>query len=45
MISNETVALSGMTKKQLMQYAEDNGIPDVSLAQTKAQMIETIEAQ
>jgi hypothetical protein len=33
-----------MTKSQLMDFADENGIEDVSLKQTKAEMIETIEA-
>lgn len=33
-----------MTKAQLLEYANDSGIDGVSMRQTKAAMIEIIEA-
>ena len=33
-----------MTKAQLMQYAEDNGIEGVTMAMLKAEMIAAIKA-
>lgn len=33
-----------MTKNQLLEYANENGIDGVSLRQKKSEMIETIEA-
>lgn len=38
-----SVDLGGMTKAQLLSYAEESGVPGVSSRMTKAQIIETIE--
>lgn len=35
--------LSGMTKAQLLNYAEENGVDGVSGSMTKAQIIDAIE--
>lgn len=43
MISGLTNSLSSMTKKELLQYAEDNGVDGVTSRNTKAEIIEAIE--
>lgn len=39
----ETIQFSSMTKAQLLNYAEDNGVEGVSSSMKRAQIVEILE--